>query len=98
MAIQNSENSPAPTVRAQSRQTQVAPAARDVDLADHALSDEILIRGLKNFPDELVPEHAAEAHVAFGDFEIGRADPRLADADDAFAIGLRLRVPRPKRK
>ena len=49
--------------------------------------------------DELVPEHAAEAHVALGDLQVGRADAGLADADERVAEPLRgLRVARVQRE
>ena len=57
-----------------------AEPAAEVDLADHALAAP-LGRPLDHPPDELVAEHAAEAHVPPGQLQVGAADARPDDAD-----------------
>jgi hypothetical protein len=48
-------------------------------------------------PDEFVAQNAAEIHVPAGDFQVGGADARLADADQRIAVGRRgLGLSRPE--
>jgi hypothetical protein len=67
-------------------EAKIAAAANDVDLADDALADEIGIRGFDDIGDKFMAEDAAKAHVAFGDFQIGGADPGLAHAKEGVSV------------
>ena len=74
---------------AQAREAQVASAADDVDFAADALADEIFVGRGDDVADEFMAEHAMESHVPFDDLQIGRADPRLADAEKRIPLTFR---------
>ena len=71
---------------AEAGQTKITAAADDVDFTNNALADQGFVRGGDHIGDKLVPENAFEAHVPFGDFQIGRTDPSLADAHQCVAV------------
>jgi dihydroxyacetone kinase len=78
----------------QARGAPRAGAASGVDLAGHTPSVDLA--------HELVAGHAAEAHVAAGDLEIGVADAGQPHADERFARarlgnGVRLNQMQPLR-
>ncbi len=70
-----------------------AAAAADVDLADDPLADPRGIRRGRRLhdADELMAGDAGEAGVALEDLQVGAADARHADADQALALVTRLR-------
>jgi hypothetical protein len=63
----------------------LAFAAAEVDLADHAAVEKPFVVAFLDHTDELVSEHAAVAHVALDDFEVGIADAGEPYADERFA-------------
>ena len=63
------------TVPAQSLAAPVAIAARQIDLPDHALADQLRGIRLRHLRDELVPGRSGEAVVAALQFQVGIADP-----------------------
>jgi hypothetical protein len=65
-------HAPRPAVARQAAPTEIAASAGEVDLADHAPAAP-RSRAFHHGADELVPEHAAEAHVPLGQLEIGVA-------------------------
>src|SRR5687768_2276163 len=93
--FQNAQHRSITAVVRKARLAQIAPPADDVDLAYHALADEFLLRRRDDVPDELVTEHAGEAHVTLGDLQVGRADARLPHAHERIAQRYRrLRLAR----
>jgi hypothetical protein len=47
--------------------------------------------GLLHDSNELMPQHALKAHVAFNQFQVGVADACVGDADNRFAVNGRGR-------
>src|ERR1019366_4279008 len=62
-------------------------AARKIDLADHALADQVLRIGRNNLTYEFMAGHARKSVIAALEFEIGVADACLNEADQGEAFG-----------
>ena len=62
----------------------LAAPADDIDLPHHALTDPRGILRLNDFPDELMPENARVGIITFDQFQVGAANPCLADLYQRF--------------
>src|SRR6185369_4240946 len=69
-------------VPSETRSTERAAAAREVDLPDDAAADELRIAGGDDAANPFVSEGAAKIEVAARDLDVGATDAREGDANE----------------